>query len=98
MIVYEVELEVHHDLRDEYPAWLRGHVAQMLALPGFVDAQLLQLETDAAEAPVFLVQYRLRDRAALQAYFDTHAAAMRAEGLARFGDRVTARRRILQPL
>jgi hypothetical protein len=34
--------------------------------------------------------------AALQAYLDHHAAAMRGDGAARFGDRFRASRRVLR--
>ena len=41
MILYAVELEMDASLREEYLAWLGGHVREMLALPGFVDAEIL---------------------------------------------------------
>lgn len=100
MILYQVELEFAVALRDEYLAWLRDHVQAMLALPGFLDADILQ----RADPPpseggwVFCVQYRLRDRAAWDGYLANHAAAMRAAGLARFGTRVAATRRVLETL
>jgi hypothetical protein len=40
----------------------------------------------------------LRDRAALDDYLREHAPRMRAEGIARFGDRFRAERRVLVPL
>lgn len=98
MIVYAVELELPAALRAEYLAWLEGHVREMLALPGFLDAQVM-VRTDPPPAPgrfVVAAHYRLRDRAALDAYFAEHAAAMRAAGLARFGDQVQARRQVLE--
>ena len=42
------------------------------------------------------VQYSLRDRAAFDAYLRDHAAAMRADGQARFGGRFRASRRVLR--
>ena len=40
--------------------------------------------------------YTLESRAALQTYFDVHAARMREDGVARFGSRFTASRRVLR--
>lgn len=67
MIVYLVELEMDAALRDEYLAWLRGHVAEMRALPGFLGADILApVDPPPAEGRgVLYAQYRLRDRSAL---------------------------------
>lgn len=96
-VVYEVSLEVDLALRDEYRLWLEEHVRQMLALPGFLGAEI-QEQREPPPPPGrwrYCVPYRLRDRAALDAYLAEHAARMRADGIARFGDSFTASRRIL---
>lgn len=98
MIVYAVELELDAALHDEYMAWLREHVREMLELPGFEGAEILtRLEPPAPAARcVLTVHYRLRDRAAWEAYLAEHAPRMREAGLARFGDKVRASRQILR--
>jgi hypothetical protein len=98
MIIYAVELEMDAALRDEYLAWLRGHVAEMLTLPGFIGAEILQRHEPPAAAgrTVVAAHYRLRDRAAFDRYLTEHAPRMRAAGLARFGDRVQAARQLLE--
>lgn len=97
MIVYEVSLQVDRDIAVEYLQWLHGHIAQILALPGFVDAQLFDVLDDGAGTQRgFVVCYRLHDRAALQRYFDAFAPALRADGQARFGGRFSATRRALE--
>lgn len=100
MIVYIVELEMDVALRDEYLAWLRGHVVEMLALPGFEGAEILEQHDPPAPAGRWVVaaHYRLRDHATWQDYLAGHAPRMRAAGLARFGQRVLASRRILETL
>lgn len=98
MIVYVVELEMEAALRDEYLAWLDGHVREMLALPGFIGAEILIRSEPPPPAGRFIVQahYRLRDRAAWDDYLTQHAARMREAGVARFGQRVRASRTILE--
>lgn len=99
MIVYEVNLDVDSAIADEYRAWLAEHIAHMLDLPGFTGAHTFEV-VDPAPAPdriVFCVQYQLRDAAALDAYLRDHAARMRADGVARFGERQRASRRVLRP-
>lgn len=98
MILYAVELEMGAALREEYMAWLRGHVHEMLGLPGFAGADIMtRLEPPpAADRWIVCIHYRLRNRAAWQAYLCDHAARMRAAGTARFGDRVQASRQVLE--
>lgn len=98
MIVYEVNLFVQRAIEAPYRAWLDAHIREILALPGFVDAQTYE-RTDPPGAPdelVLCVHYRLQDQAALDAYFRDHAARLRADGVNRFGDRFRAERRVLQ--
>lgn len=98
MLIYEVNLDVDRAIEGEYRAWLAGHVREMLALPGFTGAHVHEiLDPPPAEGRLALcVHYRLRDRAALDDYLRTHAQRMRADGIARFGDRFRAGRRVLQ--
>ena len=97
MIVYEVNLAVREDAYADYRAWLTIHVEEMLALPGFVGAEILeQREPAAAQGTRALtVHYRLVDEAALTHYLAEHAPRMREAGVRRFGDAFTATRRVL---
>ncbi len=98
-IVYLVDLDVDAGIAQEYLSWLRQHVRQMLALPGFLGARIFErLEPQAREGRSgFSVHYRLRDRAAFEDYLREHAPRMRAGG-ARFGDGVRISRGLLKPL
>ena len=98
-VLYEVTLRVRPGLADAYLAWLRGHVAAMVALPGFVDARIARETTPGdPDATVFCCTYRLRDAAALDAYLREHAPRMREDGLRRFPGGFTASRRVLDLL
>ncbi|QNP39620.1 DUF4286 family protein [Lysobacter solisilvae (ex Woo and Kim 2020)] len=96
-VVYEVNLDLEVAVRAEYLGWLAAHVAEICALPGFIDARILEV-TDPAPAPgraSLCVQYRLTGPEALGVYLAEHAPRLRAEGAARFGTRFTASRRVL---
>ena len=99
-VIYEVDLEVDNAIAADYRAWLRGHVAEMLELPGFTGARTYEVVEPVPSAGCIrlCVQYRLRDRDALDAYLREHAPRMRADGVARFGDRFRAQRRVLTAL
>lgn len=96
-IIYEVNLEVDSALLPEYRRWLTQHIEDMVSLEGFIDAVCFAvLEPSAPERTGFCVHYRLQDQDALDHYMAHHAERMRADGLARFGDRVSASRRVLR--
>jgi len=98
MIAYEVNLDVDEDVFAAFRAWLGEHVQHMLALPGFVAAEILE-RTDPLPPTgrrSLCTIYRLTDAAALERYLREDAPRMRAEGLQRFPDRFSATRRILK--
>ena len=98
VIVYEVNLAIDRDIAAAYRAWLSTHAAEILRLPGFVDARILDVLEPAPDGTrvAMCVQYTLRDRASLDAYVRDHAPRMRGEGEARFGGRFHATRRVLE--
>jgi antibiotic biosynthesis monooxygenase (ABM) superfamily enzyme len=95
-IIYEVNLFVQRKIEAEYRAWLAEHIVEILALPGFIDAQCFDVQQEAdAEIFTICVQYRLQSQAALDNYLEQHATRLRAEGVRKFGDRFHATRRVL---
>lgn len=93
MIVYEVRASVEDAVAVAYREWLGPHVAEILAIPGFSGAELL-VEDGEPGRTVYCVRYHLADRTALEAYLRDHAPRLRADGIARFGTRFSATRRV----
>ncbi len=96
-IIYEVNLTIDNDIIDEFDAWLQKHIDEMLAIPGFISAATLVIENNDEDTKQRSVQYRLVDQESLDTYFEKDAERMRAEGLAKFPNKMTAQRRILTP-
>jgi len=99
MVVYEVNLEFDVAIAAAYREWLAAHVAEMLALPGFVSAQVHEVVDPLPTAGRLglCVRYQMEDHGALETYQREHAPRMRAEGLQRFGEEgVRIRRRVLR--
>jgi len=95
-IVYEVNLFIDREIETEYREWLVKHIADILALPGFLGARSFDVrQDDTSHGFALCVQYRLASQAALDDYFVQHAPRLRAEGIEKFGDRFTASRRVL---
>ena len=100
-IVYEVTLDIEAGRAAEFDGWLREHVGEMLALPGFLDARILKPEAEDSDAARRVVQYTLKGRTELDRYLAEHAPRMREAGTQRFGGALSASRRVLdldQPL
>ena len=103
-VIYEVNLAVDREIAVEYRSWLATHVQEMLALPGFTGARIMETVQDDADAAetaaetVFCTQYELVDQAALDEYLRVHSGRMRADGVSRFGDRFRSTRRVLRDL
>ena len=99
MVVYEVNLGIERAIETDYRGWLHAHVAAILALPGFIDAEVFDVidPMQAAERFALCVQYRLDGEDALATYLREHAPRMREDGLQRFCGRFEATRRILRP-
>ncbi|MGD8733773.1 MAG: DUF4286 family protein [Gammaproteobacteria bacterium] len=95
-VIYEVTLHAEPSIQAEFDAWLEGHVREMLALPGFLEAGLYRSEDPGSGRILRTVHYVLRDREALDAYFREHADQMRSRGIERFGEDFSASRRILE--
>ncbi|TXH77735.1 MAG: DUF4286 family protein [Lysobacteraceae bacterium] len=98
-VLYEVNIEVDAAAHEEYRRWLRSHIAEILALPGFTGARIFDvLDPPPSAGRIGLcVQYALKNQAALDDYLRDHAPRLRADGIARFGDRFQAARRVLRP-
>lgn len=75
-------------------AWLPGHIDEMLALPGFIEANRFDPVTDDDGRSIHTVQYILSDQAALDDYLLNHAEQMRAVGEELFGDALEASRNV----
>ena len=98
-LVYEVNLEVDRAVAADYRAWLAGHIAEILALPGFIGAEVLDvLDPPPTAGRVGLsVRYWLHGQADFDAYQRDHAPRLRAAGVERWGEHFRARRRLLRP-
>jgi hypothetical protein len=94
-VLYEVNLDAEAGIEGPFDTWLRDHIADVLQFDGFLSAEILDDDTAAEGRIRRIVQYRLRNQAAFANYLRDHAPQMRADGVAKFGDRYTAERRVL---
>ncbi|MEM8770796.1 MAG: DUF4286 family protein [Pseudomonadota bacterium] len=91
-ILYEVVITVTPQIRSAYLEWLKSHIEQMMRIDGLLSAEILTNTENENEISCY---YRLRNQAAMDAYLAGPAQDMRADGVNRFGNAFSARRRIL---
>lgn len=77
------------EVREEYVAWLRGHVREVIGAGALRTSVLVMDEHLEVTA-----SYTFAGRGALERYLEEHAPRLRADGLARFGGRATMRRSV----
>ena len=95
-VLYEVSLEAEAGIETAFDTWLRDHIADVMQFEGFLSAEILDDTTPPPEGRLRrIVQYRLRNRAALDVYLRDHAPRMQRQGVERFGDRYAATPRTL---
>ena len=64
-LIYEVTLDIQAASAVEFDGWLKDHVREMLALPGFHDARILKPEGPEPGTERRVVQYTLGSRGEL---------------------------------
>lgn len=103
-ILYEVTLEIDEDIVEAYLAWIRaGHIQEVMALPGFVGWRMSVSEDDAAKTMgkqgqkrvVFVENYEVASRKALEDYFTKYAQGIRDDHTRMWDGKFAASRRIL---
>ncbi len=95
MLLYEVTLEVEASIADAFRDWLETHAGEMLDIDGFEQAEIFEAEAPG-NAQVFVAHYRVASQAALDRYVAEDAPRMRGDGVARFGEKMKATRRVLR--
>ena len=65
-VLYEVNLDADAAIVGPFDTWLRDHIADMLQFDGFLSAEILDDPSAPPGRIRRVVQYRLRDHAALE--------------------------------
>ena len=99
-VIYEVNLFIQREIEEGYARFLDQHIQDLLQIDGFLTARWLKAEPNENELHShselrWIVQYSLKSRHDLENYLKNHAARMRAQAIALFGDRFRAERRVL---
>lgn len=97
MVTYVVRLAVRFEVYEEYVQWLKNeHIQEVLALPGFVDAELCLRKGGnmTASSQEIQVIYHLKDEEAMKVYITEYAMKYREKGLEKFPGQFSAQREV----
>lgn len=97
MVTYVVNIAVRHEIYDSYIQWLREeHIPEVLAVPGFLKADLCCRKGGAMEASSkeIKVIYTLQDEESVKTYLTTLAMPLREKGIEKFPGQFSANREV----
>jgi hypothetical protein len=95
MVIYEVNLIIKTEIYENYYSWLLQHIQKLLTFDGFNQAEIGLVEQANTKEKHLRVNYIIQSYQHLENYLKNHATAMRAEGVAKFGNQFSASRRII---
>jgi Domain of unknown function (DUF4286) len=98
MIMYNVTVKVENEITADWLNWLKTeHIPAMIGTGCFTHATILRLlETDDTDGPTYAVQYFAQSKGLLNNYMELHAAALRGQGLKKWGARFIAFRSVME--
>lgn len=97
MIIYNVTSNIDDSIHDQWLAWIKEHIPQVLATGCFTEAKLTRVLVEEDMGGVtYSVQYRASSREDLENYYANHAAVLRQDAIKQFGDKVLAFRTELE--
>jgi hypothetical protein len=98
MIIYNVTINIHESVHDQWLAWMHDkHIKDVLATGKFSSARMVKvLIEEEMGGTTYSIQYTTENKATLEQYYLEDAPRLRAEGLALFGDKMLAFRTELE--
>lgn len=97
MVTYAVHITVRHEVYPEYVAWLKNeHINEVLALPGFISADLClrkggSMESSSKDVKII---YKIKDEEHLKLYMTEYAMKLREKGTDKFPGQYSAQREV----
>jgi hypothetical protein len=97
MIIYNVTVNIHDSIVNQWLVWIKEHIPQVLATGKFSEAKLTKvLVEEQMGGQTYSIQYRAISKEALKAYYENEAEKLRQDGLTKFGDKMLAFRTELE--
>lgn len=98
MILYNVTINIHESVHDQWMHWMQNkHIADVLATGKFTSARMVKVLVEEEMGGVtYSIQYTTDSKETLERYYTEDAPRLREEGLQLFGDKMLAFRTELE--
>jgi Domain of unknown function (DUF4286) len=98
MIVYNVTINIHESVHDQWMNWMQTkHINDVLATGKFISARLVKVLVEEEMGGVtYAIQYTTDSKETLDRYYKEDATRLREEGMRLFGDKMLAFRTELE--
>ena len=98
MILYNITINIHESVHDQWMQWMQEkHINDVLATGKFSSARMVKvLIEEEMGGTTYSLQFTTVNKETLQRYYDEDAPRLREEGLRLFGDKMLAFRTELE--
>jgi phosphoribosylamine-glycine ligase len=98
MILYNVTINIHESVHDQWMQWMQEkHINDVLATGKFSSARMVKvLIEEEMGGTTYSIQYTTDSKETLQKYYDEDAPRLRDEGYRLFGEKMLAFRTELE--
>ena len=90
MYIYNVTINVDESIHNEWLAWIKEHIPQVLATGKFIEAKLTKVLVEDEGGVTYSVQYRAKSREELDNYYKYDAERLKGDGQSKFADKTLA--------
>lgn len=98
MVIYNVTININHDAHDEWLIWMKSeHIPEVMNTGMFTEYKILRLIGDHdSGGTTYAIQYSCVNMQNYERYRDEFGPALQKKTLAKFGDKFTAFRSLLE--
>jgi hypothetical protein len=97
MIVYNVTIQVDHDIEKEWLEWMNTvHIPNVMATGCFLEGRISKLLLDDETGITYSIQYVLENMQKLDEYQQKHAAKLQKEHSDRYENKFVAFRTVME--
>ncbi len=98
MYIYNVTVNVDLTVHDQWLAWIKNHIPEVLGTGRFTEAKLTKVLVEEEEGVTYSIQYTAKTREDLDLYYKNDADRLRKAGQELFADKCLAFRTELEIL
>jgi Domain of unknown function (DUF4286) len=97
MIIYNVTVNIEHDVHDEWLQWMRTkHIPDVMATGYFIEQKLCKVLVDEEQGITYSFQYTCKNMDDLKAYQKLHAPRLQKEVADKYANKFVAFRTLLE--